>query len=606
MKYLDLADCHRISSPLRSIPLATLLLLGVLSCGWGYAAPDMAPRYLTDFSTCLPASALTKGPAAQGTWRLIPYESEEIQGTLLYAASITDAPAVTLPVDAPGWHRIWLGIWQPTFAYDGLTSLRVKLSGDGAYRRIDLPASNDSQKGTYLRELFYDVADLTDRDLVFAKMNGILGRGCAIAYVKLEPLDSESVARVVADRTQTKTRNLVSTIDGVSYFHFGEYTNPEDVLDLIEPYRHSDVAKVLWAANYGDRTNFPTQVPGALFLGEHSRSAHAENWGPNDYIRGEQQAHRALRDFAEAGAVPQKIAAEHAHQMGMEFDLMFRLGILGDLGFLDLSGEGFFKQYPHCRQVLADGTVLDKASYAFDETQDFTIALMREALGQVDADGINLCFVRGPHALQYEAPVLELFQSRYNTDAREVAPDDPRLYAVRAELMNRYLAKVHGLTEEIAQERGRPLNLSVWVWPSERGVWLGGTPMAEGLDVAHWIKEGWLDSVICQEGIDPEYIALGKEHDCEFVLYTGYRGELAMSPQSVTEAYKNGVNSFAYWDMDAVQNRVDSWNWLRRIGHREEMAAWEEFNPKGQLIPLKRVNGVDVQRGLVDAVYSGG
>ena len=122
----------------------------------------------------------------------------------------------------------------------------------------------------------------------------------------------------------------------------------------------------------------------------------------------------------------------------------------------------------------------------------------------------------------------------------------------------------------------------------------------------HWIKQGWLDSVICQEGVDDEFIALGKETGCEFVLFTGYRGEKAMSPASVTDAYRQGVNQFAYWDMDAVQIMPDPWNWLRRIGHREEMANWDAYKPNGRLLPLERVGGVDVARGLVDAVYSGG
>ncbi len=567
--------------------------------------PDNSTVYLSDMTRCLPASAHSAA-SSPTQWRAIPYESAEVRGTLLYAPSFVNAPEIEVPLDATGWHHIRIGIWQPAFAYDGDTRLRVKLSGDPAFRRIQPPKTADNQKNTFIRELYLRAADLTEQALIIRKMNGIVGRAAAVAYVRLDPIPADEVARIEADRAQQETRNLVATIDGVSYLHYGEYSEPADVLDQIELYRHSDVAKVLWAVNYGDRTNYPTSVPGALFLGEHGRTKNITQYGTNDYVRGEQQAHKAFRDFAAAGQIPQVIAAEHAHSMGLKFDVMFRLGILGDLGFVDLGGKGFFEEYPHCRQVLADGTVVDKASYAFPETQDFTLALMRETLAQVDADGINLCFVRGPHALQYETPVLERFEDTYKEDARKVPADDPRLQAVRISFMNEYLEKVHRLTEEIAAQRGRALNLSVWVWPSEQGVWLGGTPEAEGLDVKHWIKQGWLDSVICQEGVDEEYIALGKETGCEFVLFTGYRGEKAMSPASVTAAYAQGVTQFAYWDMDAVQNMPDPWNWLRRIGHREEMANWENYKPNGRLLPLERVGGVDVARGLVDAVYSGG
>jgi len=584
---------------------AFLLVIAALAGPQARADTPKPAVYISDLSRCLPASALSK-TTQPDTWRLIPYSSDEVSGTLIHAASFTNAPEVSIPLGIAGWHRIYLGIWQPNFAYDGDTALRVKMSGEAAFRRILPPKSADTQADTYLRELFFCDADLTDQKLIIGKMNGLVGMNASLAYVRLEPIGPEEVARIVADRDQTATHNLVATIDGVSYFHYGEYTQPEDVLDQIELYRHSDVAKVLWAVTYGDRTNFPTNVPGAVFLGNGNRSAHVDVPASNDYVRGEQQVHRALRDFAAQGAVPHTLAANHAHAMGLKFDLMIRLGILGELGFLDLGGKGFLHEYPHCKQVLADGTTLDKASYAFDEVQDFTIALIREALAGTDADGINLCFVRGPKFIQFEEPVLQAFQQRYDEDARAVAADDPRLDLVRAEFMTRYLEKVHAALGGISDQRGRPIELSVWVWPSEQGVWLGGTPMDEGLDVARWIREGWLDSVICQEGIDPQYMALGKEHDCEFVLFTGYRGEKAMSPASVTAAYAEGVSAFAYWDMDAVQIMPDPWNWLRRIGHRDEMADWEAHNPKGRLVRLKRVADIDVDKGLADAVYSGG
>ena len=79
-----------------------------------------------------------------------------------------------------------------------------------------------------------------------------------------------------------------------------------------------------------------------------------------------------------------------------------------------------------------------------------------------------------------------------------------------------------------------------------------------------------------------------------------------MSPRTVTAAYAAGVEAFAYWDIDAVQLYPDSWNWLRRIGHRAEMANWPHFDPGSRSIQLQKVAGVDVEKGLADAVYSGG
>jgi hypothetical protein len=208
--------------------------------------------------------------------------------------------------------------------------------------------------------------------------------------------------------------------------------------------------------------------------------------------------------------------------------------------------------------------------------------------------------------LQYEQPVLDDFRARFGEDAREVDPADPRLEEVRAAIMNRFVRNVHDALAEIAAKRARKFELSVWVWPSTQGVWMGGTPMEEGLDVKGWMRDGLLDSVICQEGIDPEYMKLGEATGCRFVLFTGYRGDTAMSPETLTKAYEAGVTDFAYWDMDAVIGYPEAWNWLRRCGHRDEMADWKRFDPGTRLIPLTKLGHVDVEHGLAQDVYSGG
>ena len=387
-----------------------------------------------------------------------------------------------------------------------------------------------------------------------------------MAYVRLVPLSAEEAERIQADRKQTATRNLVATIDGMSFFHGGEFREPQDFLDLVEIYRHSDVAKVLWACCYGATTNYPSSVEGVgSFLGNESRARFMTDSGANEYMRGERQMYLTLLDMAGRNIIPQNIVAEHVHEMGLEFDLMFRMGILGG-GGLHLSEDSLVRRNPSLRQVRRGGIVVDKASYAFDEVQDLMLSMIGEAVRKIDTDGINLCFVRGPHFLQYEKPILDAFHAKYGEDARKVDPSDPRLLQTRAEFMTRFLRKTRKVLDAAGKEKGKKLTLSVWVWPSTQNVWLGGKPMDEGLDVKGWISEALLDSVICQEGIDPEYIELGKKTGCKFVLFTGYRGAKAMSPASLTQAYKSGVEMTAKWDIDAEQDIPSTWNWMRRSG----------------------------------------
>jgi len=413
---------------------------------------------------------------------------------------------------------------------------------------------------------------------------------------------------VKKDRARTDTRRLTASIDGMSYLHKEEFSRPQQIRDLIEPYRHSDVGRVLWAVCYGDRTNYPSVV-GRFEGRDDCRVRHVRGDGTNAYIRGQTALWRSLRAFAKANAMPQAIAAEHAHELGLRFDLMFRLGIGSQLPpRRQPGGDGFVMRHPQFRQVLRNGTLVEKASYAFPEVQQFMLSLIREATQEFDTDGINLCFVRGPHFLRYETPVLEAFRAKHGEDAREVDPADARLLAVRADIMSRFVRQARGVLDEVGKTKDKRLDMSVWVWPTKRNVWCGRTPAEEGLDVKGWVTEGLLDSVICQQGLDPELMALGRKHDCPFVLFTGYRGEKQMSTASVSAAYNAGVNEFAYWDVDFVQDTPRTWEWLRRIGHREEIESWSDGDTRMRRVPLKAVGGCNVGPGvsLQQAAYSGG
>ena len=96
-------------------------------------------------------------------------------------------------------------------------------------------------------------------------------------------------------------------------------------MELIEPYRYSDVGKVIWAVSYGDLTNYPSNV-GSYWARERDVPITAAS---NSYLLGEQAAYQSLRALASNRIIPQAVAAEHAHSMGLKFDAMFRLSMLG-------------------------------------------------------------------------------------------------------------------------------------------------------------------------------------------------------------------------------------------------------------------------------------
>jgi hypothetical protein len=526
---------------------------------------------------------------------------------MIGAPSYIDAPEVTVPLKVRGWHSIRVGYWNPPQTYDGMLQVKVKLDNDPAYQRIWEFDSADTQHSAFLREAFFKCANLTGRSIRIAKSNGALGRQAFVAYVKLTPLSAGEVRKIQRDRAVKGTRNLTAAIDAYSYFHRSEYSKPEHVLELIEPFRHSDVGTVLWAANYGDKTNYPSNTRDALYLARPSTPMRfLRGTGPNPYAIGEKNAVECLRAFARKGLIPQDLIAGHAHSMGLRLCLMFRLGILGHT-IPELSGpRGFVHRHPQWRQKLRNGTIINKASYAFPEVRQFMLSLIRESVERFDVDGANLCFVRGPHFLWYEQPILDAFRDRYGQDARKIPPTDPRLWRSRAQFMTEFVQEVRKTLDELGRKKRRHLELSVWVWPGKQTVWLGRTPMEEGLDVGSWIRNGLLDAIICQEGIDRDWMKLCRRHDCRFELFTGYRGRKAMSPRTITKAYRAGVDHFAWWDLETDPFLPERWAWIRRIGHREEIADWDPAPHRIRRIRLKKVAGVDVSTCLAASEYSGG
>ena len=580
-------------------------------------------RYITQMDACQPRGALSDR-MEQGKWQLITYETEQLKGVMVGALSIINAPNLTIPLDAAGWHKVYIGYWNPSHLYNDDPIIKIKLSDQPAFHIFHEDVSADRQDSTYLREAFFDYADLTNQNLIIGKSNGILGKQMFFAYVKLVPMSTEEVEQVIKDRADTSRRKLAVSIDGASFLHLCEFSSPGDILSLVEPYRHSDVGRIFWAVCYGGLTNYPTKVKGAQFRTEGAWANLIDQvfedrvHGITSRHRGEKQTLNTLRALAADGIIPQQLAVDHVHGMGMgiKFDLMFRMGILGNLPRQPDRGD-FVSEHPEYRQVLRDGTVVEKASYAFPEVQNLMLNLILEATTLIDADGINLCYTRGPRFLSYEQPILDAFSSKYGEDARSVDPSDPRLLQTRAGIMTEFMHKVRRTLDEVGAAKGKRLELSIWAWPHDQDVWLGNRPIDEGLDILAWIKAGLLDSVVSRGrdpdtgiyGIDSDYISLGKAHNCEFILADGeYMHGLGEERRKhwLSAAKEAGAEYFAYWDADFAQINPELWAWLRRMGHQDEQLNWDPEAHQIKSIRLHKIDGIDILQGLSQTVYSGG
>ena len=155
------------------------------------------PVWLTDFSTCTPQSALTNEPEWK-QWQVIDYETDHVSGKMIGAKSFIEAPDVNLPMNVKGWHKIYVGYWNPYFEYDGGMVLRLKLIGDPCFDRIrvEAPQVGEAEQvhpgRTSIMERYWRMADVTDKNLVIGKFKG---RKAYIAYIKMVPIQPEEVPK---------------------------------------------------------------------------------------------------------------------------------------------------------------------------------------------------------------------------------------------------------------------------------------------------------------------------------------------------------------------------------------------------------------------------
>ena len=569
---------------------------------------------ISDMSHCKPKSAISKRET-RNRWQLLAYrtyEGEPQSGLLLGAPSYVTAPEVTLPLNVTGWHSVSIGFWIPRHDYDGATTIKVKLDNDPCFSRISEPepvfGAQPKDGASLLKEAHFKTADLTGRRLVFAKIGGLFAQKAYIAYIRLTPLDADAVRVLQADRARADTRTVQATIDGISYLSAHEYLSRKHILELVEPYRNTDVGKVTWAFCYGDITNYPSKV--GKYLAGGTKIEKSFVLANNTYKMGCQMIRDTLKRLEKKKIIPQAVVAEHVHEMGLKFEAMFRLGMPGHIPPPRecLSGQMdscFVEKHPQFRLCMADGTPVEKASYAFPEVRALMLGIIREAAEIFDIDGASLAFCRGPVLVAWEKPVLDDFRKEFKADARKLPLDDPRLLQIRYRYLNEFVRDARRVLDEVGAAKGKRLELSAWC---------GGTPAQSayaGTDAETWIREGLLDSVVWSVGatsVDPAIIAAANAHGCRCI--PGFHYHHNTLKDAVKYVYPKGTDGIALWDSDAIP-ASELWPAMRRMGHRKEFFAMAKTPPERPIIGLKDVDGSNMEAengrfGLFAAAYSCG
>jgi len=522
------------------------------------------PRTITDLGRCTPTAALS-ATAAKGRWQLIDYEAGELKGRLVWASEEAAARPLTLALNANGWHAVYVGLTDPSSL--GCHAL-LRLTGDAAY----VPRSRTVGQ---IEEVFFKVADLSGQSLHIAQESGGLGRACGVAYVKLVPLTPDEVAAVQADRQNPACRKLATTIDGFSFIYGRRPTSVESLLPEVEIYRHTDFDTLILQMGGADMVNYRSRI--------------GEMRGQDLSVfprRGDRFYAEAIGELARQGINPTQVLIEGAQRAGLKVHVGLRPAAwIHSPPGSDFFNSRFYQAHPEWRCVDRDGTPVARMSLAVPEVRRHLVDVLREAVA-FGADGACVLYNRGVPLVLFEKPFCTLFQQRYHADALAVADDDPRILALRQDLLTAFMRGLRTMLDEEGQRRraGKRLALSAFVLANE------ADNLRYGLNVRQWVEQGLVDELF-------PFLSVGggtaRHYDMKFFSEVCRAKQVRVRPgfvawntpnlgdvmQQVLTLYDARADGITVWDGNSGADNTGRWSIVSRMGHLDELRETAETRP---------------------------
>jgi len=544
---------------------------GACALDWENA---MSAKVITDMGLCRPATALAERREV-GKWKLLDYEIGPYTGRLLSADQDAGAAEVSLPLEAEGWHAVYVGLTEG--------KARLRLSSD-------LATVGRSKTAGQVEEVFLRAADLTGESLHIAQQSKGTGVKCGVAYVKLVPLTPAEVDRVLADRADLSTRTLATSIDGFSFLYSKGCTTREELLEETEEYRHSDFGILHVCVTGADQLNYPSEL--GCMLGVRDGEPIATFPRPGDRAYTE-----AVLEMARTGVNPTQVLIEGGKAVGMTVHVSIRPGAWEYGAPLEeFFTSPFYQDHPEWRCVDRDGTPVARMSFAVPQVRRHLVEVLREAVG-FGADGANIIYVRGVPYVLWEEPFCRLFADRYGEDARQVPETDPRLTELRVEIMTGFMAEVRQMLDEEAVRRGdgKRLGLSAFVLADE------ADNLKYGIDVRGWVAQGLLDEI-------SPYVRAGggtaKDYDLDFFAEAcngsgvPWRPTLiawqAPTPREMAQfalrCYDAGAAGITFWDGNSLTTSTPRWAVVSRLGHLEQTrSVADQGEPSSSTLRIHRM-----------------
>ena len=507
-------------------------------------------------------------------WARQSYLAGERRGAILRGTR--DADVLRIPLGALGRHEVRIGLYRPEWEF---ASMEVKLSGDRFWREVR-PTHLINDSGGGLHAGLLGVFDLSGRDLLIRPAQ----RFCpAIGYVRTAPTAQVPVW------TMTR-RNVGAVCDVHSILSGSRIESADDLRATIAPFADSDFDRICWGTTAG--------LLRALYFSDATEYL---GQGQAEFVNElTKHAAQVMEGFRKRGEDPLRIVVDFTHEIGLELWASDRISHTYPPGtFCDNFANRFFLENQDKTARGQDGSFTGKLSLAYPEVRELKTWMLAEQAGY-GVDGIYIDFQRFPGIIGYEPLVADSFKAETGRNPFEIPPLD-RDWLVH---------KAGYVTEFMRQLRKRVGNLPICVQvfnglrisPDVRIV---DENLCQGLDLPSWIDEGLVDMIAPARSRDYQpldylrysdmvadsvcqlWACLG-QHDVQlfpddyhWATYFGGDPDSRFMPiadldplrmlRSASDAYHQGVEGVFLWEAGDVHTVLPRWEFLRRLGHREEL-----------------------------------
>ena len=551
----------------------------------------------SDMSKCVPSEHFAYGYETD-RWQLDEFETTEgVKGFMASARPDHRCGELTLPLEAEGLYRIYLGIHATKSHYRGNSSygqLEVKLTDDVGFRRVGPEDETEDRDGTtkfgdddpslekVITEAYWKTAELKGQSLTIRQMpypynrpeHARIGN---LSYVRLVPLSEAEKAQWQSTKASEGTRNLALIFCTGQYTGHtrGTYTfrptSKDWFKDEYEPFADSDIGLLIFEALRGSSCVYRTSL-GSLGT--------RENVWQEDWVD-------PLRELTAL-----------AHGNGIKiFASMRFIGVQFPMNVSPIAWAPNYWRNPQWTMKNKEGVPITNLSLAYPEVRQYWLGLLRETLAY-GTDGIQLHLNRSEPYVYYEEPVVSAFREKYGEDPRQLSVEDPRWVEHSAGYLTQFIREVRQLLDEKPDR-----NLGVTLSGRENG-----RPVhyeENHCDVDTWIGEGLVDYLMVTPYLHTSLLqrwrSLGGEklHIWPDLMP---RAQTAASYARLAKRYyRAGADGLCLWDGERRSARISEWAAVRQLGHRRFLDQIIKDGPYYyRWAELKTLGGFDVKWSFKD------